>query len=253
MIDTHAHLQDEKFNNVEKIISNAKNSNVNKIVCASSSTKTSIQAVEIASKFDNVFATVGVHPEEASEWNEQTKDTIKKLAQNKKGVAIGEIGLDYYYEFCPKDKQKEVFLQQIYLANKLKLPIVVHTRDASGDTMQIIRQNLSLLKNGVVIHCYSMSLEILKEIMNFGFYISLGGAITFKNAKNLLEIVKLVNINQLMLETDCPYMSPEPYRGQINEPKNVEFVAKKIAQIKGLSYEDVAKITTENAERFFKI
>lgn len=253
MIDTHAHLQDEKFNNVEKIISNAKNSNVNKIVCASSSTKTSIQAVEIASKFDNVFATVGVHPEEASEWNEQTKDTIKKLAQNKKVVAIGEIGLDYYYEFCPKDKQKEVFLQQIYLANELKLPIVVHTRDASGDTMQIIRQNLSLLKNGVVIHCYSMSLEILKEIMNFGFYISLGGAITFKNAKNLLEIVKLVNINQLMLETDCPYMSPEPYRGQINEPKNVEFVAKKIAQIKGLSYEDIAKITTENAERFFKI
>ena len=253
MIDTHAHLQDEKFNNVEKIISNAKNSNVNKIVCASSSTKTSIQAVEIVSKFDNVFATVGVHPEEASEWNEQTKDTIKKLAQNKKVVAIGEIGLDYYYEFCPKDKQKEVFLQQIYLANELKLPIVVHTRDASGDTMQIIRQNLSLLKNGVVIHCYSMSLEILKEIMNFGFYISLGGAITFKNAKNLLEIVKLVNINQLMLETDSPYMSPEPYRGQINEPKNVEFVAKKIAQIKGLSYEDVAKITTENAERFFKI
>lgn len=253
MIDTHAHLQDEKFNNVEKIILNAKNSKVNKIVCASSSTKTSIQAVEIASKFDNVFATVGVHPEEASEWNEQTKDTIKKLAQNKKVVAIGEIGLDYYYEFCPKDKQKEVFLQQICLANELKLPIVVHTRDASGDTMQIIRQNLSLLKNGVVIHCYSMSLEILKEIMNFGFYISLGGAITFKNAKNLLEIVKLVNINQLMLETDCPYMSPEPYRGQINEPKNVEFVAKKIAQIKGLSYEDVAKITTENAERFFKI
>ena len=253
MIDSHAHLQDEKFDNVEKLIQNAINAGVNKIICASSSLKTSKQALETAKKFDGVFATVGIHPEEALEWDENAKEELRELAKNKKVVAIGETGLDYCYEFCSRTQQKLAFKEQIKLANELKLPLVVHARDASGDIMQILRENLAYTKNGVVIHCFNMSLEILKEILGYGFYISLGGAITFKNARGLLDIVRAVDINRLMLETDCPYMSPEPYRGRINEPKNVELVAKKIAELRGISFEEVIKITTLNAEKFFRI
>lgn len=251
MIDSHAHLQDEKFDNVENVIQNAVKLGVSKIICASSSLKTSKQAIDIANNFDGVFATVGIHPEEALEWNENAKEELKEFAKNKKVVAIGETGLDYYYEFCSRAQQKLAFTEQIKLANELKLPLVIHARDASGDIMQILRENLAYTKNGVVIHCFNMSLEILKEILGYGFYISLGGAITFKNARGLLDIVRAVDINRLMLETDCPYMSPEPFRGRINEPKNVELVARKIAELKGMSFEDVAKITTLNAERFF--
>lgn len=253
MIDSHSHLQDEKYTNVKEIIGNAKKSGVDKIVCSSSSLKASKKAVEIAKQYDNVYATVGVHPEEAGEWSEQTKAEIENLAKERKVVAIGETGLDYYYEFCSREQQKYVFLEHIKLADALKLPLVVHTRDSSGDTMQILRENLKYLKNGVVIHCFSMSVEILKEVLSYGFYISLGGAITFKNARGLLDIVREVDINKLMLETDCPYMAPEPYRGTINEPKNVEYVARKIAELKNMSEEEVKKITTKNAEEFFKI
>ncbi|MBE7074717.1 MAG: TatD family deoxyribonuclease [Clostridiales bacterium] len=253
MIDTHAHLQDEKFEDYNQIIYNAQKVGVNKIVCASSSIKTSILAVKIANEHQNIFATVGVHPEEAEEWNEQARQNLIKLAKSKKVVAIGEIGLDYYYEFCTRQQQKKAFIEQIKLANELSLPVVIHTRDASGDTIQILRENLKYLTNGVVIHCYSMSLEILKEIIDYGFYISLGGAITFKNARGLLDIVKECPLNRLMLETDCPYMSPEPFRGKRNEPKNVVFVAEKIAELKNMSLAQVQKITTANAEQFFKI
>lgn len=253
MIDSHSHLQDEKYTNVKEIIENAQKSGVDKIVCSSSSLKASKKAVEIANTFENVYATVGIHPEEAGEWSEQTKAEIENLAKEHKVVAIGETGLDYYYEFCSREQQKFAFEEQIKLAAKLKLPLVVHTRDASGDTMQILRENLKYLQNGVVIHCFSMSVEILKEVLSYGFYISLGGAITFKNARGLLDIVREVDINRLMLETDCPYMAPEPFRGTINEPKNVEYVARKIAELKNLSEEEVKKITTKNAEEFFKI
>lgn len=253
MIDSHAHLQDEKFSNVEQIINNALNAGVDKIVCSSSSLSASLKAVEIAGKFNNVFATIGVHPEEAGEWNERVKEKLVELSKNKKVVAIGEVGLDYFYEFCSREQQKQAFIDQIKLAYSLNLPLVIHTRDASGDTMEILRENLQYLTNGVVIHCFNMSLEILKEILSYGFYISLGGAITFKNARGLLDIVREVDINRLMLETDCPYMAPEPFRGTINEPKNVEYVARKIAELKNMTIEDVKKVTTLNAERFFKI
>lgn len=253
MIDSHAHLQDEKFSNVEQIINNALNAGVDKIVCSSSSLSASLKAVEISGKFNNVFATIGVHPEEAGEWNERVKEKLAELSKNKKVVAIGEVGLDYFYEFCSREQQKQAFIDQIKLAYSLNLPLVIHTRDASGDTMEILRENLQYLTNGVVIHCFNMSLEILKEILSYGFYISLGGAITFKNARGLLDIVREVDINRLMLETDCPYMAPEPFRGTINEPKNVEYVARKIAELKNMTVEDVKKVTSLNAERFFKI
>lgn len=253
MIDTHAHLQDEKYDNVEQIVFNAQKVGIEKIVCASANLATSKQAVMLAQQYDCVFATVGVHPEDAGEWNDETKNQIINLAKENKVVAIGEIGLDYHYEFCTREQQKLAFVEQIEVANQLKMPVVIHTRDASGDTMQIIRENLHLLKNGVCIHCYSMSLEILKEILGYGFVISLGGAITFKNARGLLDIVKSCPIENLMLETDSPYMSPEPHRGERNEPKNVEFVAKKIAELKNLSLSTVIEKTTQNAKKFFGI
>lgn len=253
MIDTHAHLQDEKYENVGQIIDNAQKAGVEKIVCASANLATSKNAVELANLYDNLYATVGIHPEDAGEWNSDAEKVLTSLAQNKKVVAIGEIGLDYHYEFYTRDEQKTAFVEQIKLANKLGLPVVIHTRDASGDTMQIIRDNLTLLTNGACIHCYSMSLEILKEIIGYGFVISLGGAITFKNARGLLDIARECPIENLMLETDSPYMSPEPYRGKCNEPKNVEFVARKIAELKNMSVSDVIQKTTKNSKKFFKI
>jgi len=253
MIDTHAHLQDEKYENIDEIINNALNFDVNKIVCASSSVKASLRAVEIATKYENIFATIGIHPEEAGEWNDQTKELFKQLAKNEKVKAIGEIGLDYHYEFFSRDMQKQVFIEQIKLANELNLPIVIHSRDASGDMLEIIREYKDYLINKTTIHCYNMGVGILKEIISYGFNISLGGAITFKNARGLLDVVKECPIENLMLETDAPYMSPEPYRGKLNEPKNVKFVAQKIADLKGLTFEEVARITTENAIKFFKL
>lgn len=253
MIDSHAHLQDEKFNNVSNIICSAQKNGVNTIVCASSSIKTSKMAVGLANQHQQVFATIGIHPEEAIEWSEQNINLLKQLAKNKKVVAIGETGLDYYYQFCSKEVQKQAFIGQIKLANELNLPLVVHSRDASKDTMDILKQHISLLKNGVVIHCFSMSLEILKEVEKLGFYISLGGAITFKNARGLLDIAKNVNLNRLMLETDSPYMSPEPFRGKVNEPKNVLYVAKKIAELKNTTLKEIDSITTQNTKNFFRI
>lgn len=253
MIDTHAHLQDEKYENIQQIVDNAQKNGVNTIICASADIKTSCEAVTIANKYDNIFATIGVHPEDAGKWNEDSKQKLIELAKNKKVVAIGEIGLDYHYEFYTRDEQKKAFVEQIYLAYQLGLPVVIHTRDASGDTMQIVRDNLKLLTNGVCIHCYSMSLEILKEIIGYGFVISLGGAVTFKNARGLLDIARECPLENLMLETDSPYMSPEPYRGKRNEPQNVLYVAQKIAELKNISVGDVIKQTTLTAQKFFKI
>lgn len=253
MIDTHAHLQDEKYDNVEDIIANSKNAGVTKIICASSSVDASRRAVAIANSHDNIFATVGVHPEEAGDFCANIKKELKELAKGNKVVAIGEIGLDYHYEFCSREQQKYAFIEQLKLANELALPVVIHSRDATLDTLEILESHLSFLNNGVIIHCYSMGVEILKRVQKLGFYISLGGAITFKNARSLLDVVKEVDINRIMLETDSPYMSPEPFRGQVNEPKNVEYVARKIAEIKKMDFAKVVEITTNNAQMFFKI
>lgn len=253
MIDTHAHLQDKMINSYETAIKNAKLAGVDRIICSSNNIETAKIAVEIANGFDGVYATVGIHPEDANSFNENSICELTQLAQNKKVVAIGEIGLDYHYEFATRETQKEVFIKQIDLANTLGLPIVVHSRDAAGDTIEVLRANLDKLKHGVCIHCFNMSLEILKEIMGYGFYISVGGIVTFNNAKNVIDIVRECNINQLMLETDSPYIAPVPLRGSVNEPKNVVYSAKKMAEIRGISLEEFDNITTENAIRFFNL
>ena len=195
MIDTHAHLQDEKLECLDNIIKNANLVGVNKIICSSGDLETSVNAVQIANKYSGVYATVGVHPEEANKFDDQTILKLKELATDKKVVAIGEIGLDYFHVFASKETQREVFEKQINLAYELKLPIVIHSREATGDMMEIIRANLNKLNSGVCFHCFNMSEEILKEINAYGFYISIGGIVTFKNANNILQIAKNLRIS----------------------------------------------------------
>lgn len=253
MIDTHAHIQDERYENLDEVIMGAKALGVNKIVCASSDIQTSKKAINIAEKFENVYATVGVHPEEANKFNENTINELRKMAEHKKVVAIGEIGLDYYHIFASKELQQEIFVKQIDLANELKMPVVVHSRDAVEDTINILKQNKEKLKYGVCIHCFNMSLEILKLITSWGFYISIGGIVTFKNANNILKIAEACPIDKLLLETDSPYLTPVPYRSKMNEPKYVVITAQKIAEIKGLTLKELDDITTQNAIKFFNL
>ena len=252
MIDTHAHIQDEMISDYKEVLQRASEAGVEKIVCASSNLENSKKAVDIAIANVCVYATVGIHPEDANSYNENSLNELEKLTKNKKVVAIGEIGLDYYHEFASRDLQKEVFIKQIELAYKLKLPVVIHSRDASGDLMEIIRKYKDKLVYGACIHCFNMSLEILKEIMGYGMYISIGGIVTFNNARNVIDVVKNCDLDKLMLETDTPYLSPVPLRGIINEPKNVIYSAKKIAEIRGIDLKELESITTKNAERFFK-
>ena len=251
MIDTHSHLQDELIKDYALAIKNANNVGVNKIVCASSNISNSKLAIKIAGEFDCVYATVGIHPEDANTYNNTSILDLENLAQNKKVVAIGEIGLDYYHQFATKELQKKVFIEQIELAYKLKLPIIIHSREATGDLIDIIRVYKNKMIYGACIHCFNMSLEILKEITSYGLCISIGGLVTFKNAKNVIDIIKNCPLDKLMLETDTPYLAPEPYRGTINEPKNVAVIIQKIAQILEITTEELNRITTQNAERFF--
>ena len=190
-IDTHAHIQDEILKNkIDKVIFDAQQNNVKKIVCASYDLKSSFDAVQLCKQYKNVYAVIGVHPENCEEYSDKVEEELLGLSKEKKVVAIGEIGLDYHYSKENKEIQKEVFIKQILLADKLKLPVVIHTRDAIGDTMDIVRKYENYLKNGVVFHCFNASEEILNEIVGKGFYVSYGGVVTFNNAKNLVEIVK---------------------------------------------------------------
>ena len=268
-IDVHAHINDEKlFDDAKKIVKNANDAGVEKIICSASDLSSSQKAVLLAEKYNCVYATVGIHPEDCFSCDENSLKEISSLAKNKKVVAIGEIGLDYYNikyqkedlekegKFLTfeeiKEKQKDVFKKQISLAYERDLPIVVHTRDAIGDTLQILKDNKNLLGSGGLIHCYSGSVESAKEFFDLGFYISVGGVITFKNSVNIQNVIKTLGIERVMLETDCPYLSPEPFRGKLNEPKNIPLVADKISNILEILPEKVGEITSQNAKKLFR-
>lgn len=250
-IDVHAHLCDDKFNNVKEIVENAEKENVKKIISASYNFASCEKNLEIAKSFDNVFITVGIHPENVEKITENYLEKLENFAQNEKVVAIGEIGLDYHWRDDNKDLQKRIFVEQIELANKLDLPIVVHCRDAIGDTLQILKEYTPKCES--LMHCYSGSIESAKEFVKLGFSFSFGGVVTFKNAKNVQEVLKNIPIERIMLETDCPYMSPEPFRGKINEPKNISIIAEKIAELKNLKISEIEEKTTKNSEKMFKI
>ena len=252
LFDSHAHYNDEKFEeDRENTIKEIHNSGVTKIINAGYSLESSKKAIEIAKNYEFMYATVGVSPNDIENLNTDYLEQIEKMAQDKKVVAIGEIGLDYYWNKENKEKQKEIFIKQIELANTLNLPIVIHTREAVMDTIEILKNN-PVNKKGI-FHCCPMNVELIKEAVKLGFYISFSGNITFKNAKNAEECVKMVPINRILIETDSPYLSPEPNRGKRNDSRNVKFVAQKIAEIKQLTLDEIAKITYENAMRIFEI
>ena len=254
--DSHCHLNDEKFeDDRDKIIKEIYEDGTTNFVTAGYSVEGSKKAVDIADNYEFVYATVGISPNDIPQteeelWKQLSK--IKDLAQSsKKVLAIGEIGLDYYWNTDNKELQKKAFIEQIKLANELDLPIVIHTRDAVMDTIQILKENE--VKNRGVFHCCPQNRELIKEGLKLGFYISFAGPITFKNSKNADEMINLVPNDRILIETDSPYLAPEPVRGTRNIPSNVKFVAKKISDVKGLTLEDVEKITVENTKKIFKL
>lgn len=254
--DSHSHLNDEKFDeDRDKIIEEIYESGTTNFVTAGYSVESSKKAVDIANKYDFIYAIVGISPNDISQTEEELWKQlyeIKDLAKNnKKVLAIGEIGLDYYWNAENKEIQKKVFIEQIKLANELDLPIVIHTRDAVMDTIQILKENE--VKNKGIFHCCPQNRELIKEGLKLGFYISFAGPITFKNSKNSDEMINLVPNDRILIETDSPYLAPEPVRGTRNTPINVKFVAQKIATAKGLTLEEVEKITAENTRKILKI
>ena len=251
LIDTHAHLNDDRYSSgkVEEIINKMSEHNLEKIISVGYDILSSKKNIEIASIYENVFASVGIHPGNIGD----DVFKIEEIAKNPKVIAIGEIGLDYHYENINKEKQKEVFIHQIRLAHKLKLPIIIHLRDAYSDMLQILKENKEFLIYGAVVHCYSGSVEFAKELIKLGLYISFTGVITFKNAKKSLEVIKEMPLDRIMIETDCPYLCPEPFRGSLNEPKFVNLVFEKICEIKNIEKLELEKILRENVRKFFNI
>lgn len=248
MIDTHCHLYDDKlYPKLDEIILNAKKANVEKMICIGDNLNTSLKSLAIAEKYNNIYATIGIHPHESKDASEKYLSKIESYSNHQKVVAIGEIGLDYYYNFSDSKIQKVVFLEQLKLAKKLNLPSVIHCRDAYEDLLEIIIESEH---NKGVIHCFSGDLEFANKIINLGYYISFTGMITF--VKELEDVIKNISLNHILIETDSPYLAPVPYRGKINEPAYVEKVAEKIAEIKNLSAKEVIDITTNNANVLFK-
>ena len=240
MIDTHSHVYKEYYDNIEKII-NKMNGN---IIISGTNDKNNIEILELCKNYDNVFGTLGIHPEDVDNITDESFELIEKHINDNKIVAIGEIGLDYHYTTDNKEKQKEIFIKQLDLARKYNKPVVIHIRDSMNDTIEILKNYKELKKD---IHCYSGSLESAKELIKLNCKLGIGGVLTFKNGKKLQEVVRNIDLEYLLLETDSPYLSPEPFRGKKNEPSNVIYVAKKIAEIKGINVEDVLLKTTNNA------
>jgi len=249
LIDTHAHL--DMYENWEEIYSDAQTEGIKKIVIPSVEEQFFEKVIDIANKKDDLYCMLGIFPTEAKSWNDNIIEKIKKLSENKKVVAIGEIGLDYYWDKTYTKEQKDIFIKQIKIANELNLPIVVHDREAHKDCYDIIKEvNRG---NKVLFHCFSGSPEFASECVKQGWYIALGGVVTFKNAVKAKEVAKTVPLSNLVLETDSPYLTPVPFRGKENRPQYIKYVAEEIAKLRGIPVEEVINKTTLNAEKFFSI
>ena len=257
LFDSHSHLNDEKFDeDREEQIKKIRESGVSNFITAGYSVESSKKALEIAKKYDFIYTTVGISPNDIPQTEEelwkQLAEIEKIVEKNKEKIcAIGEIGLDYYWNTDNKELQKKAFIEQIKIANKYNLPIVIHTREAVMDTLQILKEN-KVIKTGV-FHCCPQNRELIKEGLKLGFYISFAGPITFKNSKNAEEMINLVPNDRILIETDSPYLAPEPVRGTRNTPANVKYIAQKIADVKGLTLEEVEKMTFENTKNILYI
>lgn len=242
MIDTHCHLNKEDYENFDEIMDHMKDYIM---IASGADMKSNYQVVELCNKYSNVYGVLGIHPNEIEEYTIENKEWLKVHLKDPKIVGIGEIGLDYHYGKESSQKQKQVFIDQINLAKELHLPIVIHSRDASQDTFDILKEYAKDMK--IDIHCYSGSLELAREYQKLGCRFGIGGVLTFKNAGRILDVVKELPLSSFLLETDAPYLTPEPFRGKKNEPYNIYYVAQKIAEIKGISLEEVLLTTTRNS------
>jgi len=253
LFDTHAHLDAPQFDeDREEMIARAREAGVELIVNIGFDRQTIPMTMELAEKYDFIYAAVGWHPVESIYMQEEDLGWIESLCSHPKVVAIGEIGLDYHWDTSPKDVQHKVFRQQIALAKKVKKPIIIHNRDAHADIIKILKEE-GAAEVGGIMHCFSGSWEIAKQCLDMNFYISFGGPVTFKNAKVPKEVLKNVPLDRLLIETDCPYLTPHPYRGKRNESAYVALVAETAAQIKEISLEELAQITMQNGKNCFQI
>ena len=249
--DSHSHYNDEKYDvDRKQIIEENYKKGITNLLCAGYSLDSSKFAIQLSTEYEHVYASCGISPNDINEDVDNQIEEIRKIAKSKEVVAIGEIGLDYYWNKDNKEKQKEVFIKQINIANELNLPIIIHTRDAVMDTLEVLKKN-NVNKKGI-FHCCPLNIELVKEALKLGFYISFSGNITFKNAKPD-EIIKIVPLDKILIETDCPYLSPEPNRGKRNDSSNLIYIADKISKVKDINLEEIAKITYENAKKIFNL
>ena len=249
--DSHSHYNDEKYDgDRDNIIKNIYEEGITKTVCVGYNTAKSEVALQIANNYPHIFASCGISPNDIEDYSEENLKKIEILAKSEKIVAIGEIGLDYYWNKENKEKQKELFIKQIEIANRLEKPIIIHTRDAVMDTIEILKKHP--VKQKGIFHCCPLNPELIKEAVKLGFYISFSGNVTFKNAKPEGAVLAVPN-EKILIETDCPYLTPEPFRGHRNDSLKVKIVAEKLAKIKNMSLEEIAKLTNENAEKVFKM
>lgn len=247
LIDSHAHLDNEQFNEDREEVLNRIKENLDFAVNIGYDLASSKKSVEFAKNYDFIYAVVGVHPDDIGEYSDEVERELEKLAQEDKVLAIGEIGLDYHWMTFPKEQQQEVFRKQMKLAQRVGKPVAIHSREAMEDTLKILKEFPDVKG---IFHCYPGSVETAIEVID-NYYLGIGGVLTFKNAKKLVEVVENISLDKLIIETDCPYMAPTPYRGKRNEPVYVEYVARKIAEIKGISYEEVVEVTNRNTRRAY--
>ncbi len=253
LFDSHTHLTSKRFDrDRNKIIQRMQKDGVSYALLPGSSFESSAEAVELANKYDMLYASVGVHPCNTKDLDEMTLQLLKALARKPKVVAIGEIGLDYYHDDSPIDIQKKWFIEQIRLAKDLKLPIIIHDREANDDVFSILKQE-DTFETGVLIHCYSGDASLARKYVRLGAYLSIAGPVTYKGARRLHEVVKSVSLENIMIETDAPSLTPHPLRGKRNEPAYVKYVAERIAELKETSFEEVSEKTMKNAKKFFRI
>ena len=252
LVDSHAHLQWSNFDkDREDVIIRAEEADVKCIVNIGYDFEGSKKAIELAEKHEGLRAAIGIHPHNASKFNEKTLDNLRRLSENPKVVAIGEIGLDYYRNLSPKGAQQKAFEAQMILAQYLKLPVVIHDRDADTDTLKILSEFKG--KTNGVMHCFSGTPEMAEQFIKMGYYISFAGPVTFPNAHKLHETAKLLNLKRILVETDCPWLAPQEMRGKRNEPAFLPIIAKKIANLREISFNELAEATTTNARQLFKL
>ena len=251
MIDTHSHINfDDYKENFDSFLKDIKNNGTDYVIIPGVEPSTFDEIISICEKHDMLYAAIGVHPSEAKTYTQETEKKIYEKIKNKKVVAIGEIGLDYYWEQETKELQKEVFRKQLKIAEELQIPVLIHDREAHEDTFNILQEyNLK----DVVFHCFSGNSDFAQKCIEKGYYIAIGGVVTFKNAKDLKEVAKITPLDKLLLETDAPYLAPVPYRGKLNTPAYLKYIAQEIANIKDIDVEEVKTNTTQNAKRIFNI